>query len=261
MSFVDQFRGLAKRAIVRRARDVTDASDGRSAVILAPHPDDETLGSGGVIVRKLAAGSAVTVVMVTDGRHSHASRVIGPDALAALRRDELCEATRRLGLPDSSLRWADIEDGKVAHSEDRLSAVIQDVLAELRPDELYATSAAEPHPDHAAVGRAARRAAGAVGGVTLLEYPIWLWGTWPLQSGNRIGSLLEAAGHLLADRAVFVRIDDVATAKLHALDAHQTQLDRPNEIPDDEQWDVLPARVRATAREPIELFFPVDLDR
>lgn len=261
MWVVRRVRDLAKRAITWRARDTTELADGRSALVVAPHPDDETLGCGGVILRKLAAGSAVTVLMVTDGRHSHTSSVIGADELAALRRQELHEAAGRLGLPDGAVRWVEIEDGRVVANEGRLVAVIQDLLAELRPDDLYATSAAEPHPDHAAVGRAARRAAQLTGDVTLFEYPIWLWGSWPLQPGNRIGSVVEAVRRLAGDRAVIVHIEDVAKAKLHALEAHQTQLRRPTNIPDGDQWDVLPHQVMSSAAEPVEMFFPVDLHR
>ncbi|MFC8682194.1 PIG-L deacetylase family protein [Microbacterium ureisolvens] len=243
---------------MRRARDVTDAAARRSAVILAPHPDDETLGCGATIIRKVRAGSAVTVVMVTDGRHSHRSSAIGPAELAALRRGELVEAVARLGLPAEAVRWVDIEDGAVAASEDRLTEVIGDLLRTLRPDELYATTAEDPHPDHAAVGRAARRAAAATTGVALLEYPIWLWGIWPLRPGRRWRSLVEAIGRVTTNRAVSVRCAEFADQKMHALQAHASQLRRPSEIPPGEDWHVLPPTVLAAAADAQEVFFPAE---
>ncbi len=256
MSLVTRFRGAAKAAIVGRARDITDASASRTALVLAPHPDDETLGCGGVILRKRAAGTAVTIVMVTDGRHSHRSAVISPDALAARRREELREAARRLHVEPDAIRWIGIEDGTVAADEDRLVAVVEQLLAELSPDELYATSADEPHPDHAAVGRAARRAAVSVPGLAVLEYPIWLWGAWPLRPGHRIGSLWGAAQRVLGRSAVVVRTDGYLNEKLHALEAHRSQLTRPMEVLPGEEWVVLPEPVLKAAGAPAEVFFP-----
>jgi LmbE family N-acetylglucosaminyl deacetylase len=154
------------------------------------------------------------------------------------------------------VRWIGIEDGTVAANEDGLVAVIERMLGELCPDELYATSADEPHPDHAAVGRAARRAATSVPRVSVLEYPIWLWGAWPLRPGHRLGSMVEAAGRVFRHSAVTVRTDGIVDAKLHALDAHQTQMRRLAEIPDDEEWIVLPKQVLAAASDTVELFFP-----
>lgn len=256
MPLVTRLRGLVKSAIVRRARDVTEEVATRSAVVLAPHPDDETLGCGALILRKRAAGTAVTVVVVTDGRHSHRSAAITPDQLAARRREELREAAVRLQLSPDAVRWIDIEDGTVAANEDRLVAIVEELLAELEPDELYATSADEPHPDHAAVGRAARRAAGSLPGVAVLEYPVWLWEAWPLRPGNRLGSLWVAAVRLLGRRAVVVRTEGHLLAKLRALDAHQTQVARPVEVLDGEEWAVLPEPVMRAAGAPLEIFFP-----
>lgn len=258
MPLVTRFRGLVKAVIVWRARDVTDEVAVRSAVVLAPHPDDETLGCGGVILRKRAAGTPVTVVVVTDGRHSHRTAAITPDMLAARRHEELREAAVRLQLAPDSVRWIDIEDGTVASNEDRLVSIVEELLAELKPDELYVTSADEPHPDHAAVGRAGRRAARSLPGVTVLEYPVWLWESWPLRPGNRIGSLLEAAGRILGRHAVAVQTESFLAAKLLALDAHQTQVARPAGILASEEWAVLPDQVMKAAGEGVEIFFPSD---
>jgi len=74
-------------------------------VVVAPHPDDETLGVGGCMAAFAAAGGDVLVVSVTDGE---AAPVSCTD-LPAVRRRELSMAVdclapsariERLGLPD-----------------------------------------------------------------------------------------------------------------------------------------------------------------
>lgn len=244
---IGQIRRAAQSLVHVRARDVTTDTAGRSALVIAPHPDDETLGCGATILHKVAAGSAVTVLLVTDGRNSHAG--IDPDVQGELRRAEMAEAGLRLGLTESRLIWAGLEDGNVAADEDKLEALITRLLAELKPDEVYATCAAEPHPDHAAVGRAARRAC-TKAGVPLLEYPIWLWATWPLQRGDRVGSIVDS----LRRKVVQVSQAGVRDRKSHALSAHASQLSKP-EAAGDGEWQTLPPSVLHAARQRSEIFF------
>jgi LmbE family N-acetylglucosaminyl deacetylase len=227
----------------------------RSALIISPHPDDETLGCGATVALKLAAGHAVTVLMLTDGRHSHRSATLPAPELGALRRAELAEAMRRLGLPDGALRWAGLVDGSVSDGEEELVGLIRSMIEELQPDEVYVTCAEEPHPDHAAAGRAARRAT-AGGAVQLLEYPVWLWGSWPMRRHDRLRSTLDAARLGARRGAVVVRAGDHLTTKQFALRAYESQLRRPAQVPADEVWHGLPAGVLRAAAEPVELFLP-----
>src|SRR5271165_6675226 len=78
------------------------ATLGRVAVF-APHPDDESLGCGGLIARLKDEGSLVHVVVMSDGSGSHPNsrRYPGPK-LAALRQTEARAAVARLGLDPAS---------------------------------------------------------------------------------------------------------------------------------------------------------------
>lgn len=239
------------------AHDETRFSAGRSALVLAPHPDDETLGCGATILRKVAAGTPVTVAVLTDGRYSHRSAHLTPGELAALRKVEMTEAATRLGLAPGSLRWGDFVDGTLGDCEDEIATYIQELILKLRPDDVYATSAVEPHPDHAALGRAARRAAASVcDPPRLLEYPVWLLGSSPLRRGDRRGSTVETVGTILGRRAIKVGVDGHRAGKLHALRAHASQLGRPVGVPADEEWEVLPPWVLDAAADSAELFLP-----
>lgn len=250
-------RGWFHDQLTRHATDVTAATPARTAVVIAPHPDDETLGCGATILRKRDHGTPVNLVVVTDGRHSQAGPATSPQALATLRERELREAASRLGLAEGAVEWMGIEDGTVFAAEDLLTARLIDLLEHLRPDELYATCAEESHPDHAAVGRAARRAVARVPGVTLLEYPIWLWGTWPLQRGRRVSSVCAALARTLPERTWTVATDPLIDRKLFALAAHASQLGRTGGVPGSEESSGLPGSVLAEASRPVEVFFPI----
>jgi LmbE family N-acetylglucosaminyl deacetylase len=132
---------------------------------------------------------------------------------------------------------------------------VRGLLAELRPDEVFTTCADEPHPDHAALGRAVRAAAEPP--VRVLEYPVWLWGSWPLRRGDRLRSTVDAAAAIAGRRAVKVRADGYLKGKLHALDAHESQLRRPAAVPAGDPWPALPPSVLAAAGADAELFLPL----
>jgi LmbE family N-acetylglucosaminyl deacetylase len=255
---------LSRGAILRLAPDVTAITARRSALVLAPHPDDETLACAGVIMQKLAAGSRVTVVVVADGSRSHPGM---PARLGQLRHAEEIEAMRRLGLPEDSLRQLGYPDQSLTGHEDELVGVVESLVKELSPDEIYVTGIFEPHPDHSALGRATRRAVArraaehGGAGLVVMEYPIWLWSQlWhgiPVPLSTRLSMARSAMSVLgLARRGAVVRLDDLATQKAFALQAHESQLRRPEGVPASTPWWGLPSELLAAAADPVELFLP-----
>lgn len=140
------------------------------AVVVAPHPDDEVLGTAGLLRWLVAHGASVALVAVTDGEASHArSRRTTPDRLRRVRDAERRRAlavldvevgVERLGLPD----------GHLGGHEDALGAAL---VERADPDTtLVAPWRHDGHPDHDATGRAAARAAEATG-AALWEVAIW----------------------------------------------------------------------------------------
>jgi len=249
-------RDLSHAANYRIARDATGDVAHRSALVLAPHPDDETLGCGATILRKVAAGTRVTIAVFSDGSAFHDGAHLTREQTAALRHAETVEAVRRLGLPTDTLRWYGYRDGALQAHETELAGVVQELIEEVRPDEVYVTGAFEPHPDHSALGRAARRAARATG-TPLLEYPIWLWTASPVAFGVRADAVARATLPMLLCRRVRkVRADAYLDAKCHAIAAHDSQLDRPPTVPPRVAWSLLPREILSQARRPVELFLP-----
>src|SRR5437762_25173 len=79
-------------------------TQGGPLLVLAPHPDDESLGCGGLIAEACGRGQDVHVVILTDGTGSHPnSRAWPRHRLKALREAEAREAVAALGLPPERL--------------------------------------------------------------------------------------------------------------------------------------------------------------
>lgn len=250
--------GLARNAVrwmlTTTAKDVTSDSATRSCLVVAPHPDDETLGCGARILSATGAGAKVVVVVATDGRHSHASDRLSADELVRLRRVELAEATTRLGVKPDDVIELGYEDGTLAARFDELVERLVTLIRDLRPDDVYATAVGEHHPDHDAVGRAVALAVERSGvRCRRYEYAVWLWASWPFSRRVPIGrGLRQAIGLLVGRRVHAVSTNGVRPRKRHALEAYRSQL---TNLTGEPGWGVLPAEVLRRAEDRREIFF------
>lgn len=151
-------------------------------LILAPHPDDESLGCGGLLAALARRGSDVRVIFASDGEGSHRrSRSHPPDRLGALRRSEAQAALAVLGVPPEAARFLGLPDrsipGPDAPGFAAAVAAFAAAMAEFPAKTVVLPWRRDPSADHRAawaVADAGVRAAG-LAGARRLEYPVWLW--------------------------------------------------------------------------------------
>lgn len=143
-------------------------------VVVAAHPDDETLGFGASIVTLAERGVRVQVVAASDGGASHHGiGLLERLRLERTRREELHQATTALGIPAPICLG--LPDGELSEHEQRVEDLLTEILETSSSRTwIAATWRGDGHPDHEAVGRAAATAAQRCG-AALLEYPVWMW--------------------------------------------------------------------------------------
>ncbi len=139
---------------------------GASLMVLAPHPDDESLAAGGLIQRALAYGARVSIVFVTAGENNPwpqralERRVwIGArqrEAWGRRRRCEAGEALQRLGAAGSaSVHWLGWPDGgvtwKLLADTATMLAQMRELFERERPTVLVLPDLVDRHPDHSAL--------------------------------------------------------------------------------------------------------------
>lgn len=146
---------------------------GGRLLVIAPHPDDEVLGCGGLLQLLAAHGREAVLVAVTDGTASHPGSTLWPEQrLAEARPAETMAALRVMEVPDLTIHRLGIPDGAIAAHELALQHRLEELV---QPgDTLCATWQLDGHPDHEAAGRAAAAAALACG-VASIEMPVWGW--------------------------------------------------------------------------------------
>ena len=141
----------------------------RHALIIAPHPDDETIGAYGLIRALKARSAGVRVVIATDGAGSHPASNRWPRIrLVAERRRETLAAMRRIGVPAGDVTFLGLADGKLSGNLATVRRLLHHVSAQARPDLVVAPARDDDHPDHRAI-------AVALGSVAArrLEYLVW----------------------------------------------------------------------------------------
>ncbi len=190
------------RAIGRRwSHDAFPALDLKtSAVVFAPHPDDEVLGCGGTIALKVLAGAPVQVVIMTDGRTSHAN-FIDADTLARMRREEALDASRALGLQPADYHFLEFADSRLRENAEPARERVAQILHQFAPQQVFVPHRHDRVADHVATFEIVEAAVRAYGKpVTLLEYPVWLWNTWPWSAARpSLRQLITRAPHLVRD--------------------------------------------------------------
>lgn len=138
-------------------------------VVVAPHPDDETLGVGGTIGQMVRESIPVHIVSVTDGEAAATDRT----NLGSRRLFELHRALQVLAPRDSiSTTRCGLPDGRVAEEQQELRAMLE---TEIRVgDFVTAPMLNDGHSDHDVVGRVVRDVA-RDRGVRFGLFPIWAW--------------------------------------------------------------------------------------
>ena len=194
------------------------AALGRTAVI-APHPDDESLGCGGLLALLGRDGVAARVVVVTDGTRSHPrSRAYPAPRLRALREREAREAVRALGLPPSAVTFLRHPDcGVPEPGDDTFESAADDLAACLEGSQtVLAPWRRDPHCDHEGAWRLARAAV-----AQMPTRPRWLeYAVWARVAGGETAPRPDEAHAWRLD------ISDVLGAKRAAIAAHRSQTTR-----------------------------------
>ncbi|WP_375465140.1 PIG-L deacetylase family protein [uncultured Methylobacterium sp.] len=194
---------------------LTAMTGGRGLVVVAPHPDDESLGCGGLIAEACRRGDAVRLVVVSDGCGSHPnSRLYPRERLRALRQDETLRAVAALGLVPGHVTFLGLPDAHVPRAgpearsaADRIAAAAQDCDA----GAVFVTWRHDPHCDHAAAAAIVDLARPRRPAMRAFAYPVW---GWTLPPEREVGP---------APRGFRLDIEPHRAAKRRAVAAHASQ--------------------------------------
>lgn len=168
-------------------------------LVLSPHPDDETIGCGGTLLRHLEQGDNVRVVFLTSGEKGGHGR--SEAETLRVREREAGKAARILRLHNLEF-WRE-PDGALRATVEAISR-LRKTLSDFKPDTIYIPHDKEMHTDHRAAVRLLRRALRTTKGKRpeVLMFEVWT----PIQQLDEI-----------------VDISPYMETKLRAVRAYRTQ--------------------------------------
>ena len=182
----------------------------RRTIVIAPHPDDETLGVGGTLFRKKAEGAKLAWVIVTN-----ISMDSGWSAEKVKQRaSEIKRISQLYGFDEVyCLNFETTQLDTIPMSD--LVAAISNVFKEFKPEEVYVPHPADVHTDHRVVYDAV------IACTKWFRYP----------SVKRVlayETLSETDFGLGTDQAfrpnVFVNIEHFLNKKLQAMDIYESEV-------------------------------------
>ncbi|MBE9584233.1 PIG-L family deacetylase [Mucilaginibacter sp. JRF] len=208
--------------------DTVFLSNINSCLILAPHPDDESLGCAGLIALLRQQGCRITIVVTTDGSQSHPNSKQYPEAARiALRKAETKCALSLLQIPDDHIHFLNGIDtalpGKHDEGFSQFSSRLIDIIDTVNPQLYVVPYELDPHRDHRATWQILNAALKEVehNGITVWEYPIWLYQN----------AVVDDLPKLQTGELLFIDITAALEIKRQAIASHRSQVS--NLISDD----------------------------
>lgn len=150
-----------------------------SVMVIAPHPDDEIIGAGGMILHAVAQRQIVHLVYLTDGEAACPGKPT--HQVKAQRRALTKEVALQLGLPSNHQHYLRLPDGTVPQRGDTGYAearqALQQLVNALKPDHVFATHELDYWPfDHVACAHLIEDALVAADHrANLFFYWVWAW--------------------------------------------------------------------------------------
>ena len=167
----------------------------KRVLLVSAHPDDMEIGMGGTVAKMAAAGDSIVSVVITDGRRAPDPDSIGPEKMAALRKEESERAGNMLGVAET--KFFDLESVASEKTINEATEKMSEVICEFEPDEIYAL---HPELDR----HASHRAAGKICVEALKQNPninthLWAYEVWGLFANwDRLEDITDHIGQKLA---------------------------------------------------------------
>ncbi len=158
----------------------------KKVIVVSPHPDDLEIGMGGTVARMCEEGVGVISLVVTDGRGSTDLFSYGPQKLAEVRKKEVEESSRFLGVEE--LRLLGLSDVRSSDKKEILKESFLTLLKEKKPAEIYMPHpTVDKHPTHRIVSNSILEVLSSFGKSLNSVPSCWAYEVWtPFQGYDRI---------------------------------------------------------------------------
>lgn len=142
-------------------------------LIIAPHPDDEVIGCGGLIARLVLECNMPHIAILTggEGSHNHCCSV-APNDIKTSRRKLTDNALCILSVNREHIHELDFPDGNISTDNSEIKK-LNEIIDEIAPNIILVPHWGEGWPDHINTGEIIKKIAPKQ--ATIYEYCVWMW--------------------------------------------------------------------------------------
>lgn len=160
--------------------DTSILNNVKVCLVIAPHPDDESLGCGGLIASLRKLDIAVHVIFTTDGSMSHPkSQNTTAIYRCKVREQEAINALEILGVEDKYITFFRGQDSALPAEGETgfagLVAQMKGIIGTIQPQLILVPYEFDPHRDHRASWQITIAALSEYSEIEVWQYLIWLY--------------------------------------------------------------------------------------
>lgn len=171
---------LQRWGYLRKQIDIKD-----STLLIAPHPDDEIIGCGGLIQKFVAQGLNIHIVFMTGGEKSHQGCCdIDATTLAKIRRTQAKEINTQFGVKPENLHFLSYPDGGIEEEHEETMR-LRELVNKIHPTTIFVPHWGEGWTDHTNTRIIGKKLAKEID-AQVYEYCVWMWyyNVWHLDWKN-----------------------------------------------------------------------------
>jgi len=197
---------------------------GKTIVVFAPHPDDDTFYCGGTLAKLAKKGNKVIIAIYTNDNKGSYDLEMTSERLAQIRKAEEEAACAVLGIPKENIIWMGYDDGELEYAPPKiLCGQAARIIRQYRP---YAIFSLDPGPVYERWHKSDHRMAAfsTADAVRAAPFPLY-YPEHLLTDGFLPHQVTECIFYDAAEQDVNYRVDiqDVADLKFEAAGKHVSQ--------------------------------------
>ena len=221
--YIKNYFRLLRQLILRilvRTQGYKFSTTNKKTLIIAPHPDDETFGCAGLILKKIAKNADVNILFLTDGENSLAT--ISTKETRKERIKTAKEVAALFGV--EGIYSLGLTDGKIPRrgSDDYIETVrkLDGLIKEIAPKEVFVTHPLDSWSDHTGASELSFDVLKNNNeNIKLFYYWVWVWYSLPFKSIK----------YLHFKNTEFLTIKDVFKIKKQAIQIYLDNIAKNNQ--------------------------------
>ena len=158
----------------------------KNILVISPHPDDEVIGCGGTLAKKISEGYRIEVIFLTSGEKGINGK--SEEEAKRIREQESVEVSGFFNF--NKIEFWEQKDGELYPTNDLIFRLKRHI-EQYSPHEIFVTHFEEQHPDHHNAAVLVKEAISTIK-PTLLIPEVWMFEVWtPLQEMDLIVDISE----------------------------------------------------------------------